>query len=110
MTLGDTILGALLQDRLVDWGLLLYEVVEKLIALVRKEKPTMVCPYMFHLYKEQQVLLPPELAAYILGMEMVKYNCTPNPDSIPIVSKSKTDQHQDTLTSEGWIKQKISLK
>ena len=83
VTVRNTIFGALLGDRPVDWGLLIYDVVAWMVGLVSKGKPTMVCPFnafMFHLYKEKQVLRVPELATYTLAMEMIKYNCTPDPE------------------------------
>ena len=86
VTVGNTLFGALLEDRLVDWGLLLFDVVRRMVRLVSKGKPTMVCPYMFHLYKEHQVLRSSKLATYTLGMEMVKYNCTPESEPIPTAS------------------------
>ena len=81
VTVGNTIFGALLGERLVDWRLLLFDVVRRMVAIVRKIKPTMVCPYMFHSRKEHQVLSSPEFAAYTLRMEMVKYNYTPDQGS-----------------------------
>ena len=83
VTVGNTVFGALLGDRPVDWGLLIYDVVARMVGLVSKGKPTMVCPFMFHLYKERQVLRSPELATYTLAMEMVKYECTPDPEPNP---------------------------
>ena len=75
-------------DRPVDWRLLLYDMVEKLVGNVGKEKLTMVCPYIFYLYKEQHVLSP-ELMAYNLKMEMIKYNCTLDRKSTQAASKSE---------------------
>ena len=88
---GNIIFKALLGERPINWGLLLFHVVERMVALVGKEKPTTVCPYMFHLYKEHQVLLSLELAAYTLKMKMVQYNCTPNLELTPIASKFETE-------------------
>ena len=109
VVVGNTIFGELLEERSVNWGLLLYDVVGRMVALVGKGKPTMVCSYIFHLdYKEYQVLLSLELMMYMLGMEMVKYNCISDPESTPTASKSETKPHQDTSTSEGRIKRKMS--
>ena len=80
VTVGNTVFGALLGDRPVDWGLLIYDVVARMVGLVSKGKPTMVCPFMFHLYKERQVLRASELATYTLAMEMIKYDCIPDPE------------------------------
>ena len=78
---GNIVFGALMGDRQVDWRLLIYNVVTRMVGLVSKGKPTMeLCPFMFHLYKERQVLRSSELAAYTLAMEMVKYDYTLDPE------------------------------
>ena len=92
----------------MDWGLLLFDVVGRIVGLVSKGKPTMICPYMFHLYKDHQVLLSSDFATYMLEMEMVKYNCTPDPEPIPIASQSRSEPPQPTTTSEKRRKQKTS--
>ena len=88
-------------DRLVDWGLFIYDVVARMVGLVSKGKPTMVCPFMFHLYKERQVLRSSELATYTLTMEMVKYNCTPDPEPNPewALTPFHSGSEQPRLTS-----------
>ena len=104
MTVGNTVFGALLGDQPVDWGLLIYDVVAWMVGLVSKGKPTMVCPFMFHLYKERHVFWSSELATYTLAMEMVKYDCTldpePNPEWAPIPSHSGSERPRPTLTPE----------
>ena len=102
VTVENTIFGALMEDRLVDWGLLIYNVVAWMVGLVSKGKPTMVCPFMFHLYKERQVPRSSELATYTLAMEMVKYDYTldpkPNPEQAPTPSHSGSERPQPTST------------
>ena len=51
MAVGNTIFGALMGDRPIDWGLML--LVGRLAESVGKGKATPIYPYMFHLYKEQ---------------------------------------------------------
>ena len=98
MTVGNTVFRALLGDRPVDWGLLIYDVVTRMVGLVSKGKPTMVCPFMFHLYKVRQVLRSSELATYTLAMEMVKYDCTPDPKPNPKRPYPGLRQRGKTLT------------
>ena len=76
---GNTILGALLGERKVDWGIVLQFVVAKLVENVKK-KATSIGPYMFHMYARQEVLLPGEVIAYNIGCDLVKYNCIPDLD------------------------------
>ena len=53
VTVENTIFGALMGDRPIDWRLILHDMVGKLTESVGKGKPTIIYPYMFHLYKEQ---------------------------------------------------------
>ena len=108
VTVGNTLFGALLGDKLVYWGLLLSDIVGRMVGLVSKGKSTMVCPYMFHLYKEHQVLLSSKLTFYTLRMEMIKYNCTLDPEPTLIASKSRLEPPQPTPTVERRRKQKTS--
>ena len=106
---GNTVFGALMGDRLVDWRLLIHNVVACMVGLVSKGKPTMVCPFMFHLYKERHVFRSSELATYTLAMEMVKYDCTPdpeqNPEQNPTPSQSGSERPRPTLMPEKRRKQ-----
>ena len=111
---GNTVVGALLGDRPVDWGLFIYDVVARMVGLVSKGKPTMVCPFMFHLYKERQVLRVPELVTYTLALEMVKYDCTPdpepNPERAPTPSHSGSGRPRLTSTLKRSRKRKTPTK
>ena len=114
VTVGNTVFGALLRNRPVDWGLLIYDVVTQMVRLVSKRKPTMVCPFMFHLYKERQVLRSPKLATYTLAMEMVKYDYTSDPESNPeralIPSHSRFGRPRPISTPERSRKKKTPTK
>ena len=114
VTVGNTVFGVLLGDRPVDWGLLIYDVVTQMVRLVSKGKPTMVCPFIFHIYKERQVLRSTELATYTLAMEMVKYDCTPdpkpNPERAPTPSHSGSGRPRPTSTPERSRKGKTPTK
>ena len=73
----------------------------------------MVCPFMFHLYKERQVLRVPELATYTLAMEMIKYDYTPNPEPperATILLHSGSGWPQPTSTLERSRKKKTPTK
>ena len=80
VTVGNTIFGALLGERKVDWGILLQAVVTKLVDGVRKFKATPIGPYLFHLYKEQELLNGEEMVAYEISLDLLKYDCMPDPD------------------------------
>ena len=80
-----------------------------MVGLVSKAKSTMACPFMFHLYKVQQVLRLSELATYTLAMEMIKYDCTPDPEQNPTPSHSGSEQPRPTPTSKKSRKQKTPI-
>ena len=81
MTAGNTILGALLGERKVNWRIILQSVVAKLVEGTWKLKATPIWPYMFHLYMGQEVLSAEEMVAYDIGLDQLKYDCIPKPES-----------------------------
>ena len=83
VTVSNTIFGALLGKRKVDWGILLQAVVAKLVDGARKLKATPIGPYLFHLYMGQELLNGEEMVAYEIGLDLLKYNCMPKPDPDP---------------------------
>ena len=66
----------------------------KLVDGVRKFKATPIGPYLFHLYRGQELLNGEEMVAYEIGLDLLKYNCTPDPDP---------DQGQDSPTMSNPI-------
>ena len=99
VTIGNTNFGALLGDRLVDWSFILHTVVGRLVENVEKDKTTPICPYLFHMYKEQQVLLLGEVVTYNLGKEFVKYNYTLDPDPTADPSEPKQRANLEPLVT-----------
>ena len=77
---GITIFGALLGEQKVDWGIVLHAVVAKLVEGAWKLKATPIGPYLFHLYVGQEVLNGEEMVAYEIGLDLLKYACTLEPD------------------------------
>ena len=89
VTVGNTIFGALLGERKVDWGIVLQAVVAKVVEGARKLKAMAIGPYLFHLYRGQELLSREEMVAYEIGLDLLKYGCTLEPDP---------DQGQDAPT------------
>ena len=50
ITVGNTIFGALSRERPVDWGIVVKDLVQRLLSRMGKSKATPICPYVFHLY------------------------------------------------------------
>ena len=58
----------------------------------RKLKATPIGPYLFHLYMRQEALSGEEMVAYDIGLNLLKYDCTPELD---------LDQDQGSPTTQG---------
>ena len=49
-TIGNTIFGALSEEKPVDWGKVFSELVQWLVGGAGKSKPTFICLFLYHLY------------------------------------------------------------
>ena len=58
---GNTVFGALFGEYKVNWGQVLHEVVDKLVSMLEKGKPTPVSLYLFHLYSKFKCLREDEI-------------------------------------------------
>ena len=83
ITIGNTIFGALDGGREVDWGVVFRDMAQRLAREVGKPKPTSICPFLFHLYEGQGLLMADEELDYRTAKEMAGYRITPDPDSWP---------------------------
>ena len=61
---GNTIFGALSGERPVDWGIVVKDLVQRLLSGMGKSKATLICPYIFCLYHSHELLLPAEKKEY----------------------------------------------
>ena len=68
----NTIFGALLGEWKVDWRIILQSIVAKLMENARKQKATPIGSYPFHMYAGHEVLLPREIVAYNIGLDLLK--------------------------------------
>ena len=59
--IGNTVFGALSGEYKVSWGHVIYEVVDKLVFVLEKMKPTPVNSYLFHLYSKFECLRKEEM-------------------------------------------------
>ena len=74
ITVGNTIFGALSGERPVDWGIVVKDLVQRLLSGMGKSKVTSICPYVFYLYHLQELLLPTEKKEYRTKEALQKYN------------------------------------
>ena len=113
ITIGNTIFGALSGERPVDWGILVKDLVQRLLSGMGKSKATPICPYVFHLYQSHELLLPAEKKEYRIQEAFVKHNVESEEDDDPASpvnpdeEESSDDSECESLTpSEIWEIQK----
>ena len=51
---GNTVFGAMSRAYKVSWDQVIHKVVDKLVSVLGKKKPTPVSPYLFHLYSKYE--------------------------------------------------------
>ena len=74
ITVGNTIFGALSEERPVDWGIVVKDLVQRLLFRMGKSKATPIYPYIFHLYHSHELLLLAEKKEYRTKETFLKYN------------------------------------
>ena len=100
---GNTIFGALSGERPIDWGIVVKDLVQRLLSGMGKSKATPICPYVFHLYHLQELLLLAE-KEYRTKEALLKYNVEfegeEDPESLanPDEEESSDDSECESLT------------
>ena len=74
ITAGNTIFGALSGERPVDWGVVVKDLVQRLLSTMGRSKATPICPYIFHLYHSHELLLLVEKKEYRIKEALLKHN------------------------------------
>ena len=75
--IGNTIFGALSGEYKVSWRQVIHEVVNKLISVLGKRKPTPVSPYLFHLYSKFECLRKEEMQQIEVARECLELGIAP---------------------------------
>ena len=83
ITVGNTIFRALSGERPVDWGIVVKELVQRLLSRMGKSKATLIYPYVFHLYHSHELLLPAEKKEYRIQEALAKHNVEFEEDEDP---------------------------
>ena len=104
ITVDNTIIGALSGEKPVDWGIVVKDLVHRLLSGMGKSKATPICPYVFHLYHSQELLLPTEKKEYRTKEALQKYNVKsegeddPKSPANPDKEESSDDSECESLT------------
>ena len=99
ITVDNTIFGALSRERPVDWGIVVKDLVQRLLSGMGKSKATPICPYVFHLYHSQELLLPIEKKEYRTKEALQKYNVESEGEDDP-ESPANLDEDESSNDSE----------
>ena len=105
ITVSNTIFGALSGERPVDWGVVVKDLVQRLLTGMGRSKATPICPYVFYLYHSHKLLLPAEKQEYRIKEALLKHNVESegeeepeNPED-PDEEESSDDSECESLTS-----------
>ena len=74
ITLSNTIFGALSGRRKVSWGLVMQELIGKLVFGLEKGKPSPICPYFFHPYSNYKCLREGEASMLDTTRAMLEFD------------------------------------
>ena len=105
ITVGNTIFGALSGERPIDWGVVVKDLVQRLLSSMGRSKATPICPYVFHLYHSHELLLPTEKKEYRIKEALLKHNVESEGEEVPESSEepdeeeSSDDLECESLTS-----------
>ena len=76
LTMANTLFGAIFGVRLVNWGLLIHEVVGRAIPNIGR-KPSYLSPFILHLYKHYDCITADEEDLLTIAAEEVTYKVRP---------------------------------
>ena len=96
---GNTIFGALSGEGPVDWGIVVKDLVQRLLSGMGKSKVTPICPYVFHLYHSHELLLPVEKKEYRIKEALLKHNVESEGEEDP-ESPANPDEEDSSDDSE----------
>ena len=100
ITVGDTIFEALFGERPVDWGVVLKDLVQRLLSGMDRSKATPICPYVFHLYYSHELLLQAEKKEYRIKEALVKHSVESEGEEDPESPKDPEEEEESSDDSE----------
>ena len=99
ITIGNTIFGALDSERLVDWGVVFWDLALRLAVGIGKPKPTLIFSFLFHLYNSQGLLTDEKEMDYKTAQELAGYWIILEPESKPESDEKKQANTPSCLTN-----------
>ena len=74
ITIGNTIFGAYIVERVADWALVMRNTVKRLLAGIGRSTPTPICPYLLHLYYFHDAIQLEDKKVYMVGESFMQHN------------------------------------
>jgi hypothetical protein len=99
VTLDNTIFGALIGRRKVNWARIITNLVIQLASRVGKSRASPICPFLYHLYERKELLKPEEERTWKIQEGMMKYGESGSSDKARSGSGSK-DETEDEEEEE----------
>ena len=100
LTVENTIFGALSGVRKVNWGLVIEEVVGKLVSALEKGKPFPISPYLFHLYHRFECLREEEIVKVEAAKYCMECGISPEAEMQPDVVEIDSDRKSISSTEQ----------
>ena len=94
----NTIFGALSVEKKLDWAVVIKDVVQRLLYVVEKLKPPLICPYVFYLYEFADTMKLDKRKAYQIGEAIAKHNVDPDPKLK--LTKANESKHESLISKE----------
>jgi hypothetical protein len=97
VTLGNTIFGALIGGRKVNWVRITTNLVIQLASRVGKTCASPICPFLYHLYERRDLLKPEEERTWKIQEGMMKYgeSGTSDKDGSGSGSEDETEDEEE---------------
>ena len=83
ITIGNTVFGAYTGERGVDWALVVNDTIRRLLTRIGKSKPTIICPYLMHLYYVHDAIQPEDKKVYMVEESSLRHNIEPDEEEQP---------------------------
>jgi hypothetical protein len=96
VTLGNTIFGALIGRRKVNWAKIITNLVIQLASRIGKSRASLICPFLYHLYERKELLKPEEEKTWKVQEGMMKYGESGSSDEGGSETEDEEEEEEET--------------
>ena len=83
VTIANIVFEALSKEKKVSWGIVFQDLISKLVSAVEKDKPSPICPYLFHFYNKNECLRGEEMDMLEATRVMLQFDVAPEEGAQP---------------------------